>query len=407
MLSIATIFNTSPLTKIQKYAKVNYQLLNEGNMRIAMIGQKGIPAKYGGVERHVQELSLRLVESGQDITVYSRKWYTNNEMTETDKIHIVHTPSIHTKHLDAITHTFTSTLHAIKHNMDIIHYHGVGPALLSFIPRILSPKTKIITTFHTIDRYQDKWGVFARFILRIGEIAACKLAHQTITISKTLTQYCFDEYKTITEYIPNGVSTAQVSNSITPLKQFNLAKGKYILMVSRLLQKKGAHILIDSFKELKENNKQNKEIQELTLVIVGGSVFTDKYVALLKKQAKNRNDIILTGFQSGKTLEALYTHAKIVVHPSFHEGLPLSVLEAMSYEKPVLVSKIPGHLELISNQECIFDENNTSSLTKAISTFFGFSKEKQKNIAKINKKRVDTHYSWDAIGKKTLSLYTS
>ena len=372
-----------------------------------MIGQKGIPAKYGGVEKHVQELSLRLVEFGQDITVYSRKWYTNNEITEKNNIHIVHTPSIHTKHLDAITHTFTSTIHAIKQNMDIIHYHGVGPALLSWIPRIFSPKTKIITTFHTIDRYQDKWGVFARFILRLGEFAACKLAHQTITISKTLTQYCFDEYKTITEYIPNGVSTTQTTVPTTPLNQFKLTKGKYILMVSRLLQKKGAHILIESFKELKNNNKQNKKIQELKLVVVGGSVFTDSYVKSLKKQAKNRNDIVLTGFQSGKTLEAIYQCAKIVIHPSFHEGLPLSVLEAMSYEKPVLVSKIPGHLELITNQECIFDENNTKSLTKAISTFFGFSKEKQKNIAKVNKKIVQTQYSWDTIGKKTLSLYTS
>jgi len=158
-------------------------------MKIAMIGQKGIPAKYGGIEQHVQELSLRLVQAGQKVTVYSRKWYTEEGNHDFHGINVEITPNIHTNHLDAISHTFASTLDAIIQKYDIIHYHGVGPALLSWIPRVFAPNIKVVTTFHCIDRQHQKWGFFAKLMLRIGERAACKFAHETITVSRSLPNY--------------------------------------------------------------------------------------------------------------------------------------------------------------------------------------------------------------------------
>ena len=138
-------------------------------MRIAMIGQKGIPAIYGGVEQHVQDLSMRLVKLGHEVTVYSRGWYTGKSNTQINGVQTKNIFSIHTKHLDTISHTFLCTINAIWNKFDVIHYHGVGPALLSWLPRILSTKTKVIVTFHSIDRYHQKWGPIAKFFLRLGK----------------------------------------------------------------------------------------------------------------------------------------------------------------------------------------------------------------------------------------------
>ena len=161
----------------------------------AMIGQKGIPAIYGGIERHVEELATELAKNGHDILVYARKWYSPKNITKINGIKIIYTPSLRTKHLDAITHTLTSTIHALFQKPDIIHYHGVGPSLLSFIPRIFLPSAKVITTSHCLDRYHQKWNWLARLMLRLGEWTAIKFAHQTIVVSKTLQSYYLNEYK--------------------------------------------------------------------------------------------------------------------------------------------------------------------------------------------------------------------
>ena len=142
-------------------------------MKIAMIGQKGMPATYGGVEKHVHDLAVCLIKAGHQVTVYSRRWYTRDVLDIVDGVKVTHLPTLHTKHFDTIIHTFISTLHALFQDYDVIHYHGVGPALLAWIPRLFSPKIKVVITFHSIDRYHQKWGAIARFFLRLGEWSAC------------------------------------------------------------------------------------------------------------------------------------------------------------------------------------------------------------------------------------------
>ncbi|PIR03883.1 MAG: hypothetical protein COV59_04430 [Candidatus Magasanikbacteria bacterium CG11_big_fil_rev_8_21_14_0_20_39_34] len=374
-------------------------------MKIAMIGQKGIPAFYGGIERHVQDLSEHLVCSGHDVTVYSRKWYSKSAQKEHKSIKIAYAPTVKTKHLDAITHTFFATLHAIRQNYDIIHYHGVGPSLLSWIPRLFTPKVKVVTTFHCIDRYHQKWNIFARLMLRAGEWAACHFAHKTITVSESLRQYCLNEFHTETEYIPNGVNINNKVPSEKYLKRFGLEKGKYLVMISRLVGHKGAHLLIESFVNLKRKNKDNKEIQEMKLAIVGGHVFTNDYVTQLHQMASQENDIIFTDFQSGNTLESLYAHTHVLVHPSLNEGLPLTVLQAMGYGKPVLLSNIPEHLELTQDGRAIFTQNDTKALEKKLYEFISLPEKEKEMLGVINKKTVQTSYTWENIAQQTGKLY--
>lgn len=371
-------------------------------MKIAMIGQKGMPAIYGGVEKHVQDLASRLVLVGHKVIVYSRKWYTKKENCEINGVTIKHLPSIHTKHLDTITHSFLATIHAIIFHCDVIHYHGVGPSLMAWVPRLFAPKTKVIVTFHSIDRYHQKWGWFAKSILRLGEWSACRLSHETIAVSKGLYNYCLNEFKKETIYIPNGVELNTSSTGDEFITRFGLQKNEYLLMVSRLIPHKGAHVLIAAFNAFKKANPNNK----LKLAIVGGSVYTDKYSTALREIALDNNDIVFTGFQSGQTLNALYDNCTALIHPSFNEGLPITVLQAMAASRPVLLSAIEAHLELSQNSEIFFKENHVSNLKNKLEEFISWDSEKIKKIGEENRRTVIENYNWEKIVTDTISVYS-
>lgn len=373
-------------------------------MRIAMVGQKGIPAIYGGIERHVEELSTRLVKCGFDVSVYCRPWYSVESKNKIyNGVKLIYLPSLKTKHLDAISHTFLATIHALFCNYDIIHYHGVGPSLLSWIPRIFKPKVKVVTTFHCIDRKHQKWGFFAKLMLRAGEWAACRFAHKTITVSKTLQQYCSEAYDKETVYIPNGVTLnkLKIENQKSKiLEEYGLEPNKYLLMVSRLVRHKGAHYLIVAFQNLKE---QDQNFKDLKLVIAGDSSFTDDYVKYVKDLASDDPSIVFVGFQSGKPLEDLFLNSFAVVHPSESEGLPIAVLEAMSYGKVVLASDIPENMELIKDYGMSFQNKNIDDLTDKLKKLIYMN-----NLEEIGERARDfvmKNYNWDNVALQIQQLY--
>ena len=373
-------------------------------MKIAMIGQKGAPAIFGGIEKHAEELGAQLAKK-HEVLVYARNWYTPKNVTQFKGMKIIHRPTLHTKHLDAIVHTFISTLDAIfMQKADVIHYHGVGPSLLSFIPRILSPKTKVISTFHCIDRYHQKWNWFARFMLSLGEKASCKFAHQTIAVSKTIQNYALNEYKCYTIYNPNGVAKVDKKIYSETLQEFGLEKGKYLTMISRLVAHKGAHYLIEAFKKAKKDNPQT--FADYKLAIVGGGAFTDDYVSYLHELAGNDKDVVFTGNQSDKKLEELYANAKMLVHPSENEGLPITVLQAMSYGIPTLVSDIPEHQEVITDSRFWFTNASVASLAEKMTALLENS-ELLEEAGNKNKELAEKNYAWEDIAEKTEEIYLS
>lgn len=360
-----------------------------------MIGQKGIPAVYGGIEKHAQELAVRLYDQGNEVFAYTRPYYTAKTKKQYNGINLISVPSIKTKHFDAISHTLFSTIHALFSNYDIIHYHAVGPALLSFIPRIFKPKTKIVVTFHCLDRQHQKWGAFAKLMLWLGERAACKFAHEVITVSRTLRDYCYEVYNTQTNYIPNGISAVQNVKPSIINQKYNLKEDDYIIVVSRLIPHKGIQYLISAYKQIETDKK---------LVIVGDSSFTDEYVKQLKKQAADRADIIFTGFQSGQVLEELFSNAYAYVQPSESEGLPIAVLEAASYGKCVLASDIPANLEIVRECGLSFENKNVADLTEKLQYIIDNPDEVDKT-GKYARKYVLENYNWDDISKKVNKLY--
>lgn len=372
-------------------------------MKIAMVGQKGIPAAYGGVERHVEELSQQLGLLGYQVLVYGRRWFVGfGPIPNYRGVRAVLLPTLHTKHLDTIVHTFLATVHALFiERVDVIHFHGVGPSLLSWIPRVFSPRTKVIATFHCIDRYHKKWGLIARWILRLGEYAACKFPHHTIAVSKTIQKYCLNEYHTLLPYIPNGVHPT-VANGGFLLNNFGVKRDRYILMVSRLVPHKGAHYLLAAWQYALK--LQPHLANEYKLVIVGGSTFTNDYVATLKTMAEQDPTVIFTDWQQGEALAELYQHATMLVHPSENEGLPITVLQAMAHGKAVLISDIPEHQELIQDNRFLFKTASVVALAEKILTLVA-EPEALASAGKHNKATVEANFNWAAIATKTTRLY--
>lgn len=374
-------------------------------MRIAMVGQKGVPTIYGGIEKHVEDLSRELVKQGHDVLVYARAWYTPKNLKNYQGVKIVHMPTVHTKHLDAIVHTFISTLHAISQKPDVIHFHGVGPSLLSWLPKLFAPKIKVVATFHCIDRYHQKWNWFAKKILWLGEKSACTFPHETISVSKTIAAYCLNEFNTNTNYIANGINAVKHNKRTnTILEKYNLEPNKYILMTARLVKHKGVHYLLSAWQLAAQQNP--KIFKDLKLVIVGGSTFTDKYVAQLQKIARGDKSIIFTGWIRDQKLTDLYANTLLYVNPSENEGLPISVLQAMAHKKAALLSDIPEHVELINNPKFLFQTANVVSLSKKLTLLLADKKLLEEAGIK-NKKTVEEKFNWKDLSRQTVSVYSS
>ncbi|MBU1922127.1 glycosyltransferase family 4 protein, partial [Patescibacteria group bacterium] len=286
-------------------------------------------------------------------------------------------------------------------DFDIIHIHGVGPALLAWLPKIFARRAKVVVTFHCIDRKHQKWGRFARFALRLGEYMACRFSDRTITVSRSLNKYCAEVYDVFTEYIPNGITQNPIVGH-DKLKNFNLEPKEYILAVSRLVPHKGIHYLIKAYKDLKE--RKPEIIGAKKLAIVGGSAFTDDYVKELKDLADGDKDIIFTDYQSGESLFQLYKNAYLYVHPSESEGLPTSILEAMSWRVPVLASNIRENMEAVQDFGIVFENKNIKDLVKKLEQYLPRA-DYLADLGSRSCEFVYKNYNWQDIGKDVLGLY--
>lgn len=369
-------------------------------MRIAFIGQKGIPSLSGGVEKHVEKLVVQLALLGHEVVVYTRPSYTDKTLKMYKGVKLISLPSIKTKHLDAITHTFIATVHALFQNYDVVHYHSIGPSILSFIPKLLRPDMSVIATFHSRDYFHQKWNVFARAFLHFSEKMICTIPDKTIVISETLQKYVEATYKRTFVCVPNGADVSYEPET-EMLNKWNIRPNRYILSVSRLIAHKGIHYLIKAFNELEDTNKLPNNFK---LVIVGAPAHTEEYETFLKVIAHNRRNVIFTGEQTGKALDELFSHAYLFVQPSEDEGLSIALLEAMGHGLMPIVSDIPANREAVANTGVLFPNKDVESLKKELAYFINRPDE-VRALGKIAKERILDNYSWEAIARKTLEVY--
>lgn len=372
-------------------------------MRITFIGQKGIPATFGGVEYHVDRLARGLADCGHDVRVYVRNWYTKKELKNYKNVKIIHIPTIKTKHIDASLHSLLCSLHVLFTKSDIIHYHAIGPSFFALIPYLFNKKT--ISTIHRLDWDTDKWGLMAKFSLKIGELISVNIPKKTIVVSKELKDYINRRYQKETIHIPHGINTPEFSEPDIIKKKYNIRGKDYILFMGRLSPEKRIHWLIESFLQMKKKTNYHRKLK---LIIAGGSSATKGYIKKLKKLSQNNPDIIFTGYVKGKEKEELLSNALIFSLPSHLEGSPIVLLEALSYGLCCLTSNISPHRDVIKSgiSGLFFDTNSADDLTLKMEWLLSDPK-KIELFGKKAKNQLAQRLTWGKVVRKTEKVYKS
>ena len=367
-------------------------------MKIAFIGHKRIPSREGGVEIVVEELATRLAKKNHKIDIYNRKGNNvANKNIKTEKIkkyketNIKTIYTINKKGIDATIYSFLASLIAIFCKYDCIHYHAEGSCAMIWIPYLF--KIKTVVTIHGLDWKRSKWGGFASKYIKFGEKMAVKYASEIIVLSKDIQKYFKDTYNRDTHLIPNGVNNPIFKEPNIIKHKYGLEKEKYILFLARIVPEKGLDYLIEAYKNIKTDVK---------LVIAGGASHTDKYYEEIKNKVKEDSRIILTGFVQGEELYELYSNCYIYCLPSDVEGMPISLLEAMSYGRNCLVSNIEENTQVIGNYGTTFKKSNVKDLKEKIEYLLN-------NNFKFTEKEISDYilkkYNWDNIVDQTEKLY--
>ena len=367
-------------------------------LTIAMFGQKRL-SREGGIEIVVKELSTRMVREGHKVTCYNRKGHhvsgaEYDNRIEYEGVCQKYVPTIERKGFAAVSSSFFAALGSAFGNYDVVHIHAEGPAFFSWLPKMFGKR--VIVTIHGIDWQREKWkaGFGSKFI-RQGEKNAVKYADEIIVLSKGVQKYFKDTYGRDTCFIPNGVNRPEVQEAKLITEKFGLTKDSYILFLGRLVPEKGIRYLVEAYQNVKTDKK---------LVIAGGSSDTDSFMKELKDLAKGDERIVFTGFVQGKMLDELYSNAYLYTLPSDLEGMPLSLLEAMSYGNCCLVSNIPECAEVVEDKALLFEKSNVNELVTTLQN----ACEKKEMVWKFKHEAADFicgKYNWDDVVKKTVELY--
>lgn len=367
-------------------------------MHVMVLGLRGFPGVQGGVETHAEHLYPRVVALGCRVTVIVRSPYMREfKESSYQGIRFARIWSPQGTGVEAFIHSFLGVLYAAWKRPDILHIHAIGPAIATPLARLFG--LKVVVTHHGPDYDRDKWGRFARGILQTGEKWGMQFANQRIVISKVIQRLVKQKYNRSSELIANGVVIPEICASTDVLSQLNLKSKKYILQVSRFVPEKKQDDLIKAFIAA--------SLSDVKLVLVGQLDESDPFTRSVIALSKQSDDIVLAGFQSGRSLQELYAHAAAFVLPSTHEGLPIVVLEALSYGLTVIASDIPANLEVGLPEAQYFPCGDVAALSNRLQKFATHVPQgkQQEEKCKALRTWVAEKYNWDTIARQTVALY--
>ena len=370
------------------------------NLRIAMLGHKRIPSREGGIEIVVEELATRMAKKSHSVTCYNRKGHNvagsefdGTKLKTYKGVTLQEVFTIDKRGLAAMTASVSASLRAALGNYDVVHIHAEGPAFMCWLPKLFGKK--VIVTVHGLDHQRAKWGKFASWYIRSGEKNAVRFADEIIVLSKGVQDYFQNTYGRTTRFIPNGVNKAKPRKARQITEKWGLTKDSYILYLGRIVPEKGERYLIEAFKQTKTDKK---------LVIAGGSSDTQAFMDELKSLAKDDDRIIFTGFVQGEILEELYSNPYIYTLPSDLEGMPLSLLKAMSYGNCCLTSDIPECAEVVEDKALLFRKSDVSDLKAKLQNACDHPEMVESYKAQAEE-FICRKYNWDDVVEKTLKLY--
>lgn len=375
-------------------------------LRIAMIGQKGIPARYGGVETHVEAVSTRLVARGHEVWAFCRSrlrpgadgdplpagYHANGGAAEFNGVRLAYRPSLHSKHTDAASHAFLCALEAsCAHSFDIVHLHGIGPSSCAAVAGLFG--RSVVSTFHALDWRQVKWGDRARSMLHRGEAMGARHSDAVIAVSRLMQAHVQSAHGIDAAYIPNGAAPSNTLPDAALLGTWGLRPGGYILTVGRIIPDRELHTLIEAFNQLPTT---------LQLVIVGSETPRTAYSDLLQRAARER--VVFTGDVFGERLQALYGHALFYVLASRVEGLPITVCEAMAHGKALVLSDIPENVEVGGDAARYFRCGDVNALLTALSELASDAGARAA-LGAVAARRCRDTYNWDLITDQIEGVY--
>ena len=365
---------------------------------IAMLGTRGVPASFGGIERHVEEIGRRLVARGHNVTVYSQSKYLGDARVQDHLgMRVVRVPTLPTRSLEAIAHSAMSTVAAMTGGYDVVHYHAVGPGLVAPLPRYFG-RSRVVQTIHGLDGQRAKWGRTAQAILNVATWMSARVPHETVTVSSALADHYRARYDRSCATIVNGVTPRTSRPADIIRSKYGLESGSYALFVGRLVPEKRPDLLIKAFGELDTDAR---------LVIVGGSSYTDDYVDELRRLAGRDDRVVMPGFVYGAELDEFFTNARTFVQPSALEGLPLTLLEAMGCGTPVIASDIAPHLEVVGPSRTgarLFREGDLGSLVEALQ-YVDKDPVAERRAASFDAPHVARNFDWNACVDRLEAVY--
>jgi glycosyltransferase involved in cell wall biosynthesis len=365
------------------------------SIRVAFIGGRGVVSKYSGVESYYEQAGRELGRLGHEVTVYCRNYFTP-AISSHNGMRVRRLPTVRSKHLETVLHTFLSTLHASFSNYDIVHYHCLGPSFFSFLPRLTGKKT--VVTVQGLDWQRKKWGWFAARVLRLAESAAVSLPCATMVVSRTLQQYFRSRHNAETIFIPNGATPIK-SAPPRRLVHWDFLPESYILFLGRFSPEKNCHLLVNAFQQLLAANSLPPGVK---LILAGGSSHTDAYVSRL--HAHESSEIRFLPWLSGHELDELMLNAALFVLPSEIEGMSLALLDAMAAGVCVLTSDIPENQEVVEGAGFTFRRGDQADLERMLE-FLMCNPEVRRQSAEKATRRVQQEYQWPEIARSIEATY--
>lgn len=374
--------------------------MEQKKLKICMLGHKRIPSREGGIEIVVEELATRMVALGHEVTCFNRgghhvsgKEFDQQKNKEYKGIKLKTVFTLNIKGIAAMSSSVFGGIRAAFGNYDVVHFHAEGPCAMLWLPKLFGKRC--VATIHGLDHQRAKWGKLASTYIMLGEKCAVKFADEIIVLSEGVQKYFEKTYGRKTRFIPNGVNKPEIKPAEMIIEKYGLTKDSYILFLGRLVPEKGIRYLIEAFKEVQTDKK---------LVIAGGSSDTDEFANELKELAKGDERILFTGFVQGKELEELYSNAYVYTLPSDLEGMPLSLLEAMSYGNCCLVSDIAECAEVVEDKAVTFVKSNVDNLKEKLQMLFNCSNVVAEYKGKAGN-FICRKYNWDDVVDCTMDLY--
>lgn len=362
-------------------------------MRIAVFGTRGFPNVQGGIETHCEQLYPRLARLGCEVTVYARKPYMDAAEQVHKGVKLISLWCPRNKILETIVHSLLAVRRAVRERPDVLHVHAIGPSIVAPIARLCG--LRVVVTNHGPDYLRLKWGIAAKTFLRMCEWAGSKAATEIIAISQGIRAWIHKKYHRKAHIIPNGVEIPLPVATREILDRLSLEEGRYILAVGRMVPEKGFAELVEAFQQLGPTSWK--------LVIAGRADHKDGYERLLREKAGDNSQVVFAGFLTGLPLQELYAHAGLFVLPSYHEGLPIVLLEAMSYGRVCLVSDIEANRAVPLPLEHYFPPGDVACLAERLKHFLDVRYSNEQQAAQI--KRVRESFDWDDIARRTLKVY--